>query len=80
MQGREDIPNFITAFSGSSRYILDYLTEEVLRKQESSTQSFLLETAILDRLTGSLCNAITGRDDGQERLEQLEAAFVRYDP
>jgi len=74
MQGRRDIPDFIAAFSGSNRYILDYLTEEVLRRQEASIQSFLLETAILDRFTASLCNAVTGRDDSRERLEQLGTA------
>ena len=73
MQGRKDIPNFITAFSGSSRHILEYLTEEVLGRQEASTQSFLLKTAILNRFTASLCNAVTGRDDSQEILAQLEA-------
>ena len=73
MQGRKDIPTFIAAFGGSSRYILDYLTEEVLRRQEASTQSFLLETAILDRFSASLCNAVTERDDSRERLAQLEA-------
>ena len=74
MQGRKDISTFITAFSGSSRYILDYLTEEVLSRQEASTQTFLLKTAILDRFTASLCDAVTGRGDGRERLAQLEAA------
>ena len=73
LQGREDTGNFIAAFSGSSRHILDYLTEEVLGRQEAGTRSFLLETAILDRFTASLCNAVTGRDDGRERLAQLEA-------
>lgn len=74
MQGRKDIPAFIASFSGSSRHIMDYLTEEVLRKQEAGNLSFLLETAILDSLTASLCNAVTGRGDGQKMLEQLESA------
>ncbi|MFC1873956.1 LuxR C-terminal-related transcriptional regulator [Chloroflexota bacterium] len=73
MQGREDISTFIAEFSGSNRYILDYLIEEVLRRQDTDTQSFLLETAILDRFTASLCNAVTGRDDSREGLAQLEA-------
>ncbi|MFC2068015.1 LuxR C-terminal-related transcriptional regulator [Chloroflexota bacterium] len=73
MQGREDISTYIAKFSGSSRYIMDYLIEEVLRRQDAGTQSFLLETAILDRFTTSLCNAVTGRDDSRERLAQLEA-------
>jgi len=74
MQGREDISTFIAEFSGSNRYILDYLIEELLRGQEAGTQSFLLETAILNDFTASLCNAVTKRDDGRERLAQLEAA------
>jgi LuxR family maltose regulon positive regulatory protein len=73
MQGREDIPTFISTFSGTHRYIMDYLTEEVLRCQEASVQSFLLQTSILNRLSGPLCNAVTGQD-GQKRLEQLEFA------
>ena len=74
MQGREDIPDFIEAFSGTHHYIMDYLVEEVLQRQGASIQTFLLETSILDRMCGPLCNVVTGRDDAQERLEQLEAA------
>ena len=73
MQGRKDIPTFIAAFSGSSRYVLDYLIEEVLNRQDAVTQSFLLDTAILDRFTPSLCNAVTEHDDSHQRLAQLEA-------
>ena len=73
MQGRKDISAFIADFSGSNRYIMDYLIEEVLLRQEPSTQSFLLETAILDRFTASLCNAVTWRNDSREKLAQLEA-------
>jgi len=58
MQGRKDVTGFIQAFTGSDRYILDYLVEEVLQRQPDSIQTFLLQTAILDRLTGSLCDAI----------------------
>ena len=74
MQGRKDVASFIAAFSGSHRYILDYLTEEVLNRQSASVQSFLLETSILEQLTGALCDAVTGREDGREMLVQLEAA------
>ena len=74
MQGREDIPGFIAAFTGSHRYILDYLIEEVLRKQPESVQGFLLRTAVLERLSGPLCDTITGRNDGQAMLEKLERA------
>jgi LuxR family maltose regulon positive regulatory protein len=72
MQGREDIAGFIRAFAGSSRYILDYLVEEVLQRQTDSVQAFLLQTAILDRLTGRLCDALTGQDDGQATLDRME--------
>lgn len=74
MQGREDISSFIASFTGSHRYVLDYLAEEVLQKQPEHVQSFLLQTAILDRLNGPLCNAVTGQDDGQAMLERLERA------
>jgi LuxR family maltose regulon positive regulatory protein len=58
MQGREDTASLIQSFAGSHRYVLDYLVEEVLERQSESVQSFLLQTAILDRLTGSLCDAV----------------------
>jgi LuxR family maltose regulon positive regulatory protein len=74
LQGSEDISGFINAFTGSHRYILDYLTEEVLNRQPEDTQAFLLQTAILDRLTAPLCDAVTGRSDSQRLLEALEAA------
>jgi len=74
MQGREDIPAFLRAFTGSSRFILDYLTEEVLQRQPEGVQSFLLKTAILERLTGPLCDAVTRREDGAAMLKALERA------
>ena len=72
MQGREDIPAFIRAFAGDNRYILDYLVEEVLQRQPDHVRSFLLQTSILDRLHGPLCDAVTGQEDGNARLEALE--------
>ena len=72
MKGREDVAGFIAAFTGSHRYILDYLTEEVLNRQPEHVQAFLLETSILNRLCGPLCDAVTNRDDGQQMLEQIE--------
>ena len=72
MKGREDVTDFITAFTGSHRFILDYLTEEALKRQPEAVQTFLLQTAILDRLNGSLCDAVTGRNDSQATLEQIE--------
>jgi LuxR family maltose regulon positive regulatory protein len=74
MQGQEDVAGFIQTFTGSDRYILDYLVEEVLQRQPESAQTFLLQTAILDRLTGPLCDAITSQDDGQATLDWLERA------
>ena len=72
MQGREDIPAFIRAFAGDNRYIVDYLVEEVLQRQPDHVRSFLLQTSILDRLNGPLCDAVTGQEEGNARLEALE--------
>jgi LuxR family transcriptional regulator, maltose regulon positive regulatory protein len=72
MRDREDIPGFVRAFSGSHRDVLDFLAEEVLERQSKQVRSFLLETSILQRLTGELCDAVTARQDGQEMLETLE--------
>ncbi len=72
MQGRSDAAGFIQAFTGSHRFVLDYLVEEVLQRQPEDIHSFLLKTAILDRLSGSLCDAVTGREDGKGMLETLE--------
>jgi LuxR family maltose regulon positive regulatory protein len=58
LQGHENVAGFIRAFSGSQRYVLDYLTEEVLVRQPQEIQEFLLQTSILDRLTGPLCDAV----------------------
>lgn len=78
LRGRQDIPAFLKAFTGSQRYIIDYLTEEVLARQTEPVQAFLLQTAILERLQGSLCEAIIGEQGaeagGQAMLEQLEQA------
>ncbi len=74
MQGGRDAKDFVESFTGSHRYVLDYLIEEVLEQQTESVQAFLLRTAILDRLTGSLCDALTGQRDGRATLETLERA------
>jgi LuxR family maltose regulon positive regulatory protein len=73
-QDREGISSLISTITGSHRYILDYLTEEVLQRQPEHIQSFLLQTSILDGLCGPLCDAVTGQRDGQQTLEQLERA------
>jgi LuxR family maltose regulon positive regulatory protein len=72
MQGREDVPGFIRAFAGDNRYIVDYLVEEVLQRQPEHIRSFLLQTSILERLSGPLCDAVTGQEDGRGMLEALE--------
>jgi LuxR family transcriptional regulator, maltose regulon positive regulatory protein len=72
MRGREDVAGFIRAFTGSHRFVLDYLVEEVLQRQPERVRSFLLQTAILDRLSGPLCDAVTGGKDGRGMLEALE--------
>jgi LuxR family maltose regulon positive regulatory protein len=74
MRGRNDVSGFIRAFSGSHRFILDYLVEEVLDQQPPDIQEFLLKTSILERMVALLCNAVTGRDDSQTILAQLEQA------
>ena len=72
LQNQADQADFVTSFTGDDRYIVDYLAEEVLKQQSETTQDFLLKTSILERMTGSLCDAITGREDGQEMLDLLE--------
>ena len=72
MRGREDVPGFIRAFAGDNRYIVDYLVEEVLGQQSERIRSFLLQTSILDRLSGPLCDAVLLAGDGIARLESLE--------
>lgn len=72
MREREDVSGFIRSFSGGHRDVFDFLAEEVLERQAERVQSFLLETSILDSLSGPLCDAVTGRDEGQHMLERLE--------
>ncbi len=72
MKGRDDIAGFIAGFTGDDRYIVDYLVEEVLQRQPERVRSFLLETSILARMTGPLCDAVTGQDGGKATLEALD--------
>jgi LuxR family transcriptional regulator, maltose regulon positive regulatory protein len=72
LQGREDTTAFIAGFAGDDRYIVDYLAEEVLQRQPEHVQHFLLQTSILDRLCGPLCDAVTGQDGGKAKLAGLE--------
>jgi LuxR family transcriptional regulator, maltose regulon positive regulatory protein len=71
MQNHRDVAGFIRAFAGDHRYIADYLVEEVLQRQPEPVHRFLLQTSILDRLHGPLCDAVTGQEDGAARLEAL---------
>jgi LuxR family transcriptional regulator, maltose regulon positive regulatory protein len=72
MKERKDVSGFIRSFSGGHRDVFDFLAEEVLERQTERVQSFLLETSVLDSLSGLLCDALTGRNDGQSTLEKLE--------
>ena len=72
MQGRDDAAAFIADFAGDDRYIVDYLAEEVLQRQPEHVQHFLLQTSVLDRLTGPLCDAVTGQEGGKAKLAALE--------
>jgi LuxR family maltose regulon positive regulatory protein len=74
MRDRADSLQFIKSLSGSSRFILDYLVEEVLRRQPEDIQEFLLKTSILERLRPDLCQAVTGQADSAVILERLEQA------
>ena len=83
MQGQRDLPGFIRSFSGSNRYILDYLFEEVYAQQDVETQVFLVKTSLLGRLNAGLCDALLERNDSRRRLQALEHAnlFIsRIDP
>jgi LuxR family maltose regulon positive regulatory protein len=72
MRGHHDVSGFINAFAGDHRYIADYLVGEVLGRQPKDIRRFLLQTAVLDRMTGSLCDAVTGQQNGSLQLEALE--------
>jgi LuxR family transcriptional regulator, maltose regulon positive regulatory protein len=74
LRGQADVAGFVAAFGGSHRYVLDYLTEEVLDRQPDQVRTFLLETSVLERLSAELCDAATGRGDGQQLLEGIERA------
>ncbi len=72
MKGQEDVHGFIQAFAGDHRYIVDYLVEEVLQRQPEDIRNFLLQTSILDRLNGPLCDAVTFQTEGRAKLESLQ--------
>jgi LuxR family transcriptional regulator, maltose regulon positive regulatory protein len=74
LRGQDDVAGFVAAFTGSHRYVLDYLTEEVLEQQDEQVRAFLLDTSVLDRLSGPLCDAVTGRTGSQALLDRVERA------
>jgi LuxR family maltose regulon positive regulatory protein len=74
LRGHADPAGFVAAFSGSHRFVLDYLADEVLDGQSAQVRAFLLETSVLERLSGDLCDAVTGRDGSQAMLEDIERA------
>jgi LuxR family transcriptional regulator, maltose regulon positive regulatory protein len=74
LQGQPDAAELVANFSGSHRYVLDYLTTEVLERQPAHVREFLLETSVLERLCGALCDAVTRSTDGQAMLETIERA------
>jgi LuxR family transcriptional regulator, maltose regulon positive regulatory protein len=80
LRGHADPAAFVAAFSGSHRFVLDYLTEEVLDRQPDEVVRFLLETSVLERLSGALCQAVTGRADSQAVLEEIERAGLFLQP
>jgi LuxR family transcriptional regulator, maltose regulon positive regulatory protein len=68
----DGVDNFVNAFTGSHRFVLDYLVEEVLAGQPDDARRFLLDTSVLQQITGALCDAVTGSDGGQQTIEALE--------
>ena len=80
LRGHADVAGFVAAFTGSHRYVLDYLAEEVLERQSEQVRTFLLETSVLDRLSGPLCDAVGDRAGSQALLEQVERAGLFLAP
>jgi LuxR family maltose regulon positive regulatory protein len=72
LHGQADVARFVATFSGSHRYVLDFLAEEVLDRQPDQLRAFLLETSVLERLSGELCDAVTEHAGGQATLEEVE--------
>jgi LuxR family transcriptional regulator, maltose regulon positive regulatory protein len=80
LRDQDDAAAFVAAFSGSHRYILDFLAEEVLDRQPEHMRAFLLQTSVLERLSGELCDAVTGRTDSQAMLQAIERAGLFLTP
>jgi LuxR family maltose regulon positive regulatory protein len=73
VRGQTDV-GLVATFSGSHRYVLDYLTDEVLEHQDAQVREFPLETSVLERLSGDLCDAVTGRTDASAMVEAINRA------
>ncbi|HEX4898375.1 MAG TPA: hypothetical protein VFV53_08480, partial [Candidatus Limnocylindrales bacterium] len=80
LRGRPDPSGVIDRYAGDDRYLVDYLTTEVLARQTPELRSFLLRTSILKRFCGSLCDAVTDRDDSAARLVELERSNLLVVP
>ena len=80
LQGRSDVTGLVEAFSGSHRFVLDYLTEEILDRQDQQVREFLLETSVLERVSAPLCDAVRGRTGSQQLLEEVERANLFLHP
>ena len=80
LQGRSDLTGLVEAFSGSHRFVLDYLTEEILERQDQQVREFLLETSVLERVSAPLCDAVRGRTGSQQLLEEVERANLFLHP
>src|SRR5215468_8790551 len=80
LRGHADAAGFAAAFGGSHRFVLDYLADEVLDGQAGPVRAFLLETSVLERLSGELCDAVTGRPGSQAMLADIERAGLFLTP
>ena len=72
MQGRQDWPEFIAKFSGSHRYVIDYLVDEVMARQPEEVQTFLRRTSILERFCASLCEYVVGESEHIDIIDYLD--------
>src|SRR5262249_7959606 len=70
-RAHDDASTFVSAFAGDDRNVVDYLSEEVLAAQPDEIRTFLLRTSILDRLCGSLCDAVTGGSMSARTLDRI---------
>jgi len=71
LKGRKDIDEFVSDFTGGHQFILDYLTEEVFERQTKEIQDFLIQTCVFERFCASLCDAVTGEQNGESTIEFL---------